>query len=406
MELTFRRDDMEDALKDVIRATGSRSLPILASVLISANDPLPGLLKPHSPDKAQETDSGIHLAATDLEIGIRASIPGQVIESGAIALPAREFIGMMTETAYSDVRLVADHDGKARVECGSAQFKIKGLPADEFPSLIPLPDSDTQPELMSAAKYEIKLPTVTMDSKALAAMIGMTSFAVSRDETRYFLNGAHLSLRENNEGDATGCLVTMAATDGARLAVATARAKDNAKYDKGVIIPVKAMAQLRNMLPRSDTVGISIYTERIVFDISNTMLVSRLIEGEYPDYANVIPAKNSIMLTVKTQRLLSMSRRVATMANPKTPGARVEVKGDTLRMSSSTPEFGEACEEMQIKKEGDDIELGLNIRYLMDALRVIQTDEMTIGIDEPLKPVLIKPASEDGYLYVLMPIRL
>ncbi len=398
MELTFRREDMADALKDVVRATGSRSMPILASVLISAG----AISLKHNP----HADSGIYLAATDLEIGIRASIPGQVIESGAIALPAREFAGMMTQTAYNDVRLVANPDGKAKIECGSAQFRIKGLPADEFPPLIPVPDSGTQPELISDAKEMVESPTVTMDSWTLAEMIAMTSFAVSRDEARYFLNGAHLSLRDVNEGDAQGCLVTIAATDGARLAVATARAKDRAKDDKCAIIPIKAMAQLGSMLPRSDTVGISIHTERIVFDISDTMLVSRLIEGEYPDYSKVIPVKNSIKLTVKTQRLLSMSRRVATMANPKTPGARVEAKGDTLRMSSSTPEFGEAYEEMGIKKEGDDVELGLNIRYLMDALRVIQTDEMTIGIDEPLKPVLIKPASEDGYLYVLMPIRL
>lgn len=402
MELIFRKEDMAVAMKTVGKAVGKSSIPILTNVLISAAyDPLPGLLR-----TTQETDSGIYLAATDLEIGIRASVPGQVVESGAIALPAREFAGMIRETSNMDIHLITSSGGRVRVECGSAQFRIAGLPADEFPSLVPESDSETQPDLMGDAEDESQPPTVSMDSGTLASMIGMTSFAVSRDEVRHFLNGVHLSLRNDSEGNASGCLVTMAATDGTRLAVATARAEEKAEEEKGVIIPIKVIAQLRSMLPRSDMVQIGVHDSRIAFDVGNVIVVSRLIDDEYPDYTKVIPKESGIKLTMDTQRLLSVCKRVATMANPKLPGVKMEAAGDVLRMSSSTPEFGEAYEEMRIEKEGDDIGVGLNVKYLMDALKVIQGEEVMIGIDEPLKPVLIKPVSDNGYLYVLMPVRL
>ena len=401
MELIFGKEDVAEAMKAVSKAVGKSPIPILTNVLISAAyDPLPDLLK-----ATQETDNGIYLAATDLEIGIRASVPGQVIEGGAIALPAREFASIVRETSHKDMRLVTKPDGKARIECGSAQFRIAGLPADEFPSLIPASDSETQPELMGNAKDKVEPPSISIDSGRLASMIGMTSFAASRDEMRHFLNGIHLSLRNDNEGSESGCLVTMAATDGTRLAVATARAEGKAEEDRGVIIPIKAAAQLRNMLPGSDAVKISIHDSRIAFEAGDTILVSRLIEGEYPDYAKVIPEESGIKLTIDTQRLLSVCKRVATMANPKLPGVKIEATGEILKMSSSTPEYGEAYEEMQIRKEGDDVEVALNVRYLMDALRVIQTEEMIVGIEAPLKPMLIKPVCDNGYLYVLMPMK-
>jgi DNA polymerase-3 subunit beta len=245
-----------------------------------------------------------------------------------------------------------------------------------------------------------------MDSEVLASMVQRTSFAVSRDEMRYFLNGVYLSLRNDDEEDASGCLVTMAATDGARLAVASSKAEGRSEEDGGVIIPIKAAAQLRSMLPRSDVVRIGIHDSRIAFDMGDIILVSRLIEGEYPDYERVIPERNSIKLTVDTQRLLSAAKRVATMADPKMPGVKMEAIGDILKMSSSTPEFGEAYEEMPIKKEGDDIGIGLNARYLMDALKAIQSEKVILGIDMPLKPVLVKPAVDNDCLHVLMPMRL
>ena len=135
-------------------------------------------------------------------------------------------------------------------------------------------------------------------------------------------------------------------------------------------------------------------------------LVSRLIEGEYPDYEKVIPVENGIRLTMDTQRLLSIVKRVGTMANPKTPGLTMETTGDVLKVKASTPEYGEGYEETQIKKEGNDISIGLNAQYLMDILKATDKDEVVFSMSDPLKPILMKPVGNDGYICVIMPMRL
>ena len=147
---------------------------------------------------------------------------------------------------------------------------------------------------------------------------------------------------------------------------------------KSAIIPIRAVEHLRSMLMRTTEVKVYLDSTRIIFDMGDAALVSRLIEGEYPDYDQVIPSEDGIKLTIETQRLLSVCKRVATMANPKLPGIKIEAMGDCLKMSSSTPEYGEAYEEMQIRKEGDDVEVALNVRYLMDALTAMSAEEARI----------------------------
>jgi len=404
MELVFKKEDMMDAMKTVSRAAGDSYIPILSNVLIStARDPLPGLLKPET-----DGDDGIYLAATDLEIGIRASVPGQVIEGGAVTIPARKFAAMVKEMPGSDVHLVATASDRVNIDCGPARFRLAGLPADEFPSLIPEVNPESQPELIEATENKEELSFASINAEKLAAMIQRTSaFAASKEETRYFLNGIHLSLNPCDEG---GCLVTLVATDGKRLAVTKTKAEGSVEKEKGAIILIKAMEHLKSMLQGSDIsdmVKISLHESRVIFDMDDTILASRLIEGEYPDYSQAIPAENNIKLTIVTQRLLSVARRVATMAYHRTPCVKIEVIADTLRMSSATPEFGEAQEEMLIKKEGDDITIGLNVLYLMDALKAIVTEEVAVEMSAPLKPVVVKPAGNDDYhLSVIMPIRI
>jgi len=399
MELVFRKGDMMKAMKAVSGAVGNSRIPILANLLISTT--LPGLLKP-------ETDGRIYLAATDLEIGIRASISGHVMESGAVTLPARKFAAMVREMPGSDVHIVTTSADMVSIDCGSVRFRLAGLPADEFPPLIPdaVPE---QPELIGAEGKASSC--ISMDPVALDGMIRKTSVAASREDVQYLLNGIHLSLK----WEGTGCTVTMVATDGKRMAIAKAEGSAGdgeasqvceAEMGKGVIIPIKAAEQLRNMLQGPDAVRISLHESRVVFDTGNTILASRLVEGEYPDYEKVIPADSSIRLTMETQRLLSVARRVGTMANPKLPGVKLEAAGDVLKLSSSSPESGEACEEMPVRKEGGDVTLCLNIRYLMDVLKVVGTEEVMMGVDAPRKPVLIRPAGDDDYLSVIMPISL
>jgi DNA polymerase-3 subunit beta len=380
MELIFKRGDMMAQIKMVNMAVSNSPIPILSNLLISTtHDPLAGLL-------GSTADGKIYLAATDLEIGIRVSVDGQVTDGGSITIPAKKFAAMVKEMSDSEIHLVTTPDAKVSITCGSARFKIVGLPADEFPLLIDEKENDKKRDFVS------------MDANALLTMILQTSFAASREETRHFLNGVHISLKEKQ--------VKMAATDGKRLAIATASLNDTITEEKQGIIPIKAVERLKEMLISTAVVKICLDSSRAIFDTGDITLVSRLIEGEYPDYERIIPVENGIRLTMDTQRLLSIVKRVGTMANPKTPGLTMETTGDVLKVKASTPEYGEGYEETQIKKEGDDISIGLNAQYLMDILKATDKDEVVFSMSDPLKPILMKPVGNDGYVCVIMPMRL
>jgi len=379
MELTFRKEDIVNQMKIVNMAVSNSPLPILSNLLISTtSDPLAGLL-------CSNANGKIFLAATDLEIGIRVSVDGQVTDGGSITIPAKKFAAMVKEMPESDIHFVTMPNDKVNITCGSARFRIAGLPADEFPPLID-------------EKNDKKSSFVSMDANALLTMIQQTSYAASREETRYFLNGVHVSLKEKQ--------VKMAATDGKRLAVATASLNDPITEEKQGIIPIKAVERLKDILLSSAVVRICLDDNKVVFDIGDITLVSRLIEGEYPDYQKVIPVDNGIRLTMETQRLLSIVKRIGTMTNPKVPGLMIETAGDVLKVKASTPEYGEGYEETQVKKEGDDISIGLNAKYLMDILNATDKDEVVLSMSDPLKPVLMKPVGNDGYICVIMPMRL
>jgi len=379
MELTFRKEDIVNQMKIVNMAVSNSPLPILSNLLISTtSDPLAGLL-------CSNANGKIFLAATDLEIGIRVSVDGQVTDGGSITIPAKKFAAMVKEMPESDIHFVTMPNDKVNITCGSARFRIAGLPADEFPPLID-------------EKNDKKSSFVSMDANALLTMIQQTSYAASREETRYFLNGVHVSLKEKQ--------VKMAATDGRRLAVATASLNDPITEEKQGIIPIKAVERLKDILLSSAVVRICLDDNKVVFDIGDITLVSRLIEGEYPDYQKVIPVDNGIRLTMETQRLLSIVKRIGTMANPKVPGLMIETAGDVLKVKAETHEFGEGYEETQVRKEGDDISIGLNAQYLIDILKATDRDEVIFSMNDPLKPVLIKPVGNDGYICVIMPMRL
>lgn len=380
MELTFRKEDMMAQMRIANMAVNNSPVPILSNLLISTtNDPLAGLL-------GSNTDGKIYLAATDLEIGIRVSVDGQVTDGGSITIPAKKFAAMVKEMPESDIHLSTMPDDKINITCGSAKFRIAGLPADEFPPLIDEKDNDK------------KSAFVSIDANALLMMIQQTSYAASREETRFFLNGVHLSLKEKQ--------AKMAATDGKRLAVATGNLNDAIAEERQGIIPTKAVERLKDMLVSTAVVKICLDSNRVIFDMGDITIVSRLIEGEYPDYEKVIPTENGIRLTMPTQQLLSIVKRIGTMANPKTPGLTIEASGDILKVKAETHEFGEGYEETQVKKEGGDISISLNAQYLMDILKASDRDEVALSMSDPLKPVLMKPVGNDGYTCVIMPMRL
>ena len=408
MELVFSRSDMSKAMKMVGRAAGkSTALPVLSNVLISAaQDPLWNV------SESSRNERGIWLAATDLETGIRTRIPGQIIEGGAMGLPARTFARVISALSEDEVKLVTS-DGKVRIRCHNGEFKIAGTSADEFPSLMGELNHGVQLELTEGAKDEKETHFLSLDSDALGWMVRKTSFAASRDDARYFLNGVHLCLK--SEGD--GTLVRTAATDGTRLAVAGMMIENPLEKDLGspsarkkkeeveAIIPNKAVRELERLTRSSDEMKIGLQESRIVFDAGDTILVSKLLEGEYPNYQKVIPDGSGINLKADTGHLLAVIKRISQVSDPKLPCVKLEIAGNRMKVSASSANVGDGCEEMDVEKQGDDIEIAVNVRYLMDALRAIDTQETLIGIDSEVKPIVIRPSLGD-HLCVLMPVRI
>lgn len=374
MELIFEREKLWEAMQIVGSVAASRNtLPILANVLIRA------------------ADDQIQLAATDLEVGIKSVVQGEVVEPGSITVPAKKLADIVRELPSSTssgelakVKLATLANDRVEIDCENAKFRIVGLADEEFP---PLP--------------EVGDEFFTLGSDVLRSMIQKTSFAVSTEETRHFLNGVYFNV--------TPDLVRMVATDGKRLAVATQQQEKSAgEKEIGVIIPTKAVSNIARTFTDDEDVRIALLENQIAFAMQNMTLISRLIEGEYPDYQAVMaPAmSNEIKLSVNTEYLFSVIRRVSLLANPKTPSIRMEAKDSELNVSASTPELGEAQEMMQVNVEGGNVEIAFNARFVMDVLRNIEADEVLFKFRDSLSPVLVTPSEEDNYMCVIMPMRL
>jgi len=406
MELVFSRKDMMTAMKMVSRAAGkSSALPVLSNVLISAaQDPLGNV------SNCSNNGDSIYLAVTDLEIGIRTWIPGQITETGAIGLPVKTFASVIGALSEDDVKLAASN-GRARICSSNGEFKMVGTSAGEFPSLMGEVSQDAQLELTEQPRDEKEMHLLSLEPDVLKWMVRKTAFATSKDDARYFLNGVHLSLK--SEGD--GTILRMAATDGTRLAVAgtimeAALEKDvgspttRKKKEVEAIIPNRAVRELEKLSVSSDVIKIGLQDNRIVFDAGDTALVSTLIEGQYPDYQKIIPDGSLINLKVDTGDLMTVVRRISQVSNPKLPCVRLEITGNRMKVSAENPHVGDGREEMAVDKDGDDVAVAVDARYLMDALRAIDTQETIMGIDSAVKPIVIRPSAGD-HLCILMPVR-
>ncbi len=372
MELTFEREDLWEAMQIAGNVAASRNtLPILSNVLI------------------RTVDNHIQLAATDLEVGVKSAVPGEIVEAGSITVPARKLGDIVRELPPDKVQLATMANDRVEINCGSAKFRIVGLTDEEFP---PLP--------------EIGDDFFVINSNVLRRMIQKTAFAVSTEETRHFLNGIYLNV--------TSDFIKMVATDGRRLAVATQNQPYSVENEIGVIIPTKAVNNIVRTFTADEDVKIALLENQIAFGTQNITLISRLIEGEYPDYNAVMAPviSNEIELTANTEQLLAVIRRVSLLANPKTPSIKVESKGTELNVSASTPELGEAQEQMEVKSSGGDVEIAFNARFIMEVLRNIESEDVILKFRDSLSPVLVTPSKESeedddkhDYMCVIMPMR-
>ncbi len=362
MKFRITKEHFLNGLNQVQHVVSSKStLPILSNVLIEARD---GELK---------------LTTTDLDVGVSGTVAAEVETEGATTLPARRLAGIIRELPSNDISVEVDGKNNAVIRSGPSYFKIIGLDAGEFPQL---------PDLSDSREF-------TMTQKMLKEGLRRTSYAISNDETRYVLNGIFASFKDAK--------VTLVATDGRRLAMVSEDLEFPQSQEIDVIIPSKAVAELQRLLGDEGEVRLYVSESQIAFEVDDAVLVSKLVEGNYPNYRQVIPGKAASRIIIDRETLLSTVNRVSLLSSDKQHSVRFHFSQDTINISSSAQDVGEAQESIPVKYEGEEFQLAFNPDYLMAPLRNLDNDEVYLDLTNAVTAGVLRV--EGSFLYVIMPMR-
>jgi DNA polymerase-3 subunit beta len=371
MKFSIARADLDKAIQRVLAVVSPKTtLPVLANFLV----------------RADEKSGAITLTATDLDTTVTTTAPASVGKGGGVTLPAKRVAEIVRELGTADVQLGAEDEDVSLVS-GKSKFKIKGIPTEEFPSL---PKSDR------ASAYAV-------DAAQFSRMIEKVSFCTSKDETRPSLNGAFWEFTAETMG--------MTATDGHRLAAFKTAGKFKALAGKNMIVPPKALAHAVRIVSSegADTVEISVHENHVAFFIGETTIDSRLLEGPFPNYRQVIPKDNDKELVVGREELSKAVRRVAVLADALTHQVRLTLSKKKVELVVSTPDVGEAREEIPGRFGGDSMEVGYNANYLLDVLKHMDGDDVRFLLGTPVGAAVVNALEEtedEEYMCLLMPLRL
>jgi DNA polymerase-3 subunit beta len=366
MKATIERATLLKSLSHVQSVVERRNtIPILSNVLIEARE-----------------DGSIRLMATDLDLQVDESVPANVATPGATTVSAHTLFDIVRKLPEgSQVELNAA-EGKMQLSAGRARFNLSTLPRDDFPVIA-----------------EGELPTrFELPAATLRQIIDKTRFAISTEETRYYLMGIFLHVADD--------ALKAAATDGHRLARVTVAKPDGADGMPDVIVPRKCVAELRKLLDELEgTVEVSMSPTKIRFGLGSAVLTSKLIDGTFPDYNRVIPTGNDKLLKLDPKSFAQGVDRVSTIASEKTRAVKMTVDRDKVTLSVTSPESGTATEEIAADYGSDTIEIGFNARYLLDILGEIDGDTVEVHLADAAAPTLLRENDKSPALYVLMPMR-
>ncbi len=375
------RKELFEAVQTVGHAVSGRSsLPILSHILIQAEE------------------GGLRLVATDLELGISCRINASVLEAGALTAPSRTLTEVLANLPdKGDVALSVDKSHTVRVHCEKSDYKILGLPADEYPNL---------PDVLDSARFSIP-------QGRMKEMIRHTLFGVSTDETRAILTGILMAF--------DGETLRLVSTDTHRLASIVSQVNDG-QGAQNAIVPARAMNELIRLLTDAEgSVQVTLSANQVRFELpgdDGIQIISRLIEGQFPNYQRVIPTSYLRRIKVPVQPLLRAVRRASIVARENAFRVIMRTNDDHLVLTAESQTIGNAYEEVEIEREGDDVEVAFNSKYLLDVLTVLETESVYLELTEPLKPGLLRPVpaqqTEEGgadtgapdYLCVLMPMQI
>lgn len=362
MKFRISKEDFLQGLSQVQHVVSSRAtLPILSNVLLEA------------------VDGELRLTTTDLDVGVSGIVKADIEREGTTTLPARRLVGIIRELPASDISIEVDGKDHATIRSGPSFFKIIGLNADEFPRLPDFHDS-----------REFRVP-----QKKLKDGLKKTAYAISNDETRYVLNGIFASFRDGK--------MTLVATDGRRLAMVEEELEFPQSQEIDIIIPTKAVAEIQRLLGDEGDARLYITENQIAFEINDAVLVSKLIEGNYPNYRQVIPAKSKERIVLNREEMLTTVSRVALLANDKLNSVRMAFGADNIEVLSSAQDVGEARESVAVKYSGPQFSIAFNPEFLMQPLRNLDNDEVFLDLTDEISPGVLRVAG--SFLYVLMPMR-
>jgi len=321
----------------------------------------------------------LRMTATDLNIGISCVIPVDTQEMGIITVPAKRFGSIIKELPDNEIEISSKKNNSVIIQTSVCEFKILGLPAEEFPKL---PDFKNQ-------------EVVKLEQAMLKHMLNLTSFSVSFDETRYILNGILFRITQNT--------ITLVGTDGKRLAIFENKVKHSINKELCIIVPLKTIQELNRNLKDEGEISLVIGTNQVLFDFNDVMIISRLIEGEFPDYQQVIPPVSDTKIRVGRERFLLATKRAALLSTPDYQAVKLEVFKDKLVVSKSTPDIGESREELKVTYQGKETVIGFNPNYLTDVLKNLSDEQVEFELTGSEKPGVIR---SNGYVYIVLPMRL
>src|SRR5574344_323103 len=363
MKLKIVRSKFLEGLKSVQNiVAGKGSLPILQNVLL-------------------EVGGGeIKMTTTDLDISIKASCGCEVEESGSTTLPVKRLFNAITKVAEGEVEIEVDEKERASISAGNARYKLVGLPEKEFPRL---------PKDEDAYVY-------TVSQQVFKEMLKKVSYAASQDDTRRTLKGVLMSFKDNK--------LTMVATDGRRLALVENELEFPKSAEKDIVLPSKAVAELQRSLAGESEVSILVQKSQICFRLETLQIFSKLMEDAYPNYKQVIPKECAEHIDIDRQLLLDALDRASVMTMDEAHSTKLIFESGKLTVTSAASEIGEAKDEVAIKYAGEKIEIMFNPNYVMDALKAIDDDSVTLDLNNGHSPAVIRCSIP--FLYVLMPLRI
>ncbi len=365
MEIKVQKSDL---LKKItlgvnIAASKPSTLPILNNLLLET-----------------QKEGKLKIVATDMEVGISTLLPVEIIQPGSITVPARKFFDIIKELPEGIVEVTVTKNNTVNIKAGKSHFKIMGLDKEEYPKL---PDFSLE-------------EAIEIEQAVIKESLSLTAFAISHDETRYVLNGVLLSIQGNQ--------LRFVATDGRRLAFYKKETKQKNTKSAEMIIPAKTIHELLKLLEWEGVVKIVHTQNKIIFSFEDTFLTSSLIEGNFPNYDQVIPKEEKTTVQANREEFLQAVRRATLLTSAEAPALKFDFVKNKVIVSAKTPNMGEAKEELSAVFKGEEITIGFNPVYFLDVLKNLSDENISISLTSPDKPGLIR--GREGYLYVIMPMQL